>query len=152
MCAATEWIMSSTIQTSRVSYRNTLLQNFYQLDSWRMFCPGWSFSMPWQPSYIIRFSFLIISSQQIYLYRASSGFEPESPVQIRTWTWNAGNKIDLEVRVNAHKTKYMVMSRDQNAGRSHNIKVENSSFERVEEFRYLGTPLTYQGRDRWRFL
>jgi len=39
---------------------------------------------------------------------------------------------------NADKTKYMVMSRDQNAGRSHNIKIDNSSFERVEEFRYLG--------------
>jgi len=34
------------------------------------------------------------------------------------------------------------MSRDYNAGRSHNIKVDNSSFERVEEFKYLGTTLT----------
>jgi len=32
--------MSSTIKTSHVSYRNIQLQNFYQLDSWRMFCPG----------------------------------------------------------------------------------------------------------------
>jgi len=30
------------------------------------------------------------------------------------------------------------MSRDQNARRSHNIKIDNSSFERVEEFIYLG--------------
>jgi hypothetical protein len=36
------------------------------------------------------------------------------------------------------------MSRDQNAGRSHNIKNENSSFERVEQLKYLGTTLTYQ--------
>jgi len=36
------------------------------------------------------------------------------------------------------------MSRDQNARRSHNIKIDNSSFERVEEFKYLGTTLTYQ--------
>jgi len=36
----------------------------------------------------------------------------------------------------------MVMSRDQNAGRSHNVKNENSSLERLEEFRYLGTTLT----------
>ena len=28
--------------------------------------------------------------------------------------------------VNADKTKYTVMSRDQNAGRSHNIKIDNS--------------------------
>jgi len=44
--------------------------------------------------------------------------------------------------VNADKTKHMVMSRDQNAGRSHNIKIYNNSFERVEEFKYLETTLT----------
>jgi len=38
----------------------------------------------------------------------------------------------------------MVMSRDQNAGRSHSIKINNSSFERVGEFKYLGTTLTNQ--------
>ena len=48
------------------------------------------------------------------------------------------------LEVNADKTKYMVMSRDQNAGRSHNLKIENSSFGRVEEFKYLGTTLTNQ--------
>jgi hypothetical protein len=36
------------------------------------------------------------------------------------------------------------MSRDQNAGRSHNINIENISFERVEEGKYLGTTLTGQ--------
>jgi hypothetical protein len=46
--------------------------------------------------------------------------------------------------VNAEKIKCMVMSRDQNAGRSHNIKIDNSSFERVEEFKYLSTHLTNQ--------
>jgi len=38
----------------------------------------------------------------------------------------------------------MVLSQDQNAGRSHSIKIDNSSFERVEEFKYLGTTLTNQ--------
>jgi len=38
----------------------------------------------------------------------------------------------------------MVMSRDQNAGRSHNIKIDNSSFEMVEEFKYLGKILRNQ--------
>jgi hypothetical protein len=33
----------------------------------------------------------------------------------------------------------MVMSRDQNAGRAHSVKIDNSSIERVEEFKYLGT-------------
>jgi len=45
---------------------------------------------------------------------------------------------------NADKTKYMEMSRNQNAGRSHSIKIDNSSFARVEKFKYLGTTLTYQ--------
>jgi len=35
----------------------------------------------------------------------------------------------------------MVMSRDQNAGRRHNIKSDDRSFERVEKFKYLGTTL-----------
>jgi hypothetical protein len=51
-------------------------------------------------------------------------------------------EIDLEVNVD--ETKYMVMSRDQNARRSHNIKIDNSLFEIVEEFKYLGTTLTNQ--------
>ena len=46
------------------------------------------------------------------------------------------------LEVNADKTKYMVMSRDRNAGRSRGIKIENSFFERAEEFKYLGTILT----------
>jgi hypothetical protein len=49
----------------------------------------------------------------------------------------ANKETGLEVT--ADKTKYMVMSRDQNAGRIHNIKTDNSSFERVEGFIYLGT-------------
>ena len=54
----------------------------------------------------------------------------------------ASKEIGLEV--NADKTKYMVMSRDQNTGRNHNIETDNSSFETVEEFKYLGTTLTDQ--------
>jgi len=38
----------------------------------------------------------------------------------------------------------MVMSRDQNSGRSHSIKMDNSSFERAEQFIYLGKTVTNQ--------
>jgi len=38
----------------------------------------------------------------------------------------------------------MVMFQDQNAGRSHNKNIDNSSLEREEEFKYLGTTLTKQ--------
>ena len=41
-------------------------------------------------------------------------------------------------------TKYLVISQDQSARWSQNIKISNSSFERVEKFRYLGTTLMYQ--------
>jgi hypothetical protein len=38
----------------------------------------------------------------------------------------------------------MVMSRDQNAGQNQNINIDNNSFERLEEFKYLGPTLTNQ--------
>jgi hypothetical protein len=42
------------------------------------------------------------------------------------------------------------MSREENAGRSHNIKTDNRSFEMVDQFKYLGTTLkkskSYSGR------
>jgi hypothetical protein len=38
------------------------------------------------------------------------------------------------LEVYAYETKYMIRSWDQNAGRSHNIKIDNSSFEGAEEF------------------
>jgi len=44
----------------------------------------------------------------------------------------ATREIGLEV--SADKTKYMVISRDQNAGRIHSVRIDNSTFERVEEF------------------
>ena len=54
----------------------------------------------------------------------------------------ATKEIGLEV--NADKTKYMVMSRDRNAGWGYSVKIDNSSIERVEEFRNLGTTITDQ--------
>ena len=39
----------------------------------------------------------------------------------------ATREIGLEV--SADKTKYMDMSRDQNAGRIHSVRVDNSTFE-----------------------
>ena len=48
------------------------------------------------------------------------------------------------LEINADKTKYMVMSRDHNAGVIDSVKTDNSTFERVEEFKYLRTTLTNQ--------
>ena len=49
----------------------------------------------------------------------------------------ASKEIDPEV--NAEKSKYIEMSQDQNASQNHNIMNDNKSFERVEQFKYLGT-------------
>ena len=54
----------------------------------------------------------------------------------------ATKEIGLEV--SADKSKYMIMSRDRNAGRGHSVKIDNSSIERVEELKYLGTTLPDQ--------
>jgi hypothetical protein len=40
--------------------------------------------------------------------------------------------------------KYIILSRYQNAGQSHNIEINNSSFESVEEIKYLEPALTNQ--------
>ena len=42
---------------------------------------------------------------------------------------------EIGLEVNADKTKYIVLSRYQHAGRSHNINVGKKCFEGVEHFR-----------------
>jgi len=67
---------------------------------------------------------------------------------IRTLKENAEALVaatrEIGLEVSADKSKYMVMSRDQNTGRIHSVRTDNSTFERVEEFKYLGTNLTNQ--------
>jgi hypothetical protein len=46
--------------------------------------------------------------------------------------------------VNTDKTKYMVVSRHQNAGQDHTLLFANKSFENVANFKYLGITITYQ--------
>jgi len=71
------------------------------------------------------------------------------------WGWNVhsikqtkvsllvgSKKVGLEV--NGDETKELVMSWDRNIGRSHSINIDNSSFKRVEEFKYLETTVTNQ--------
>jgi uncharacterized membrane-anchored protein len=55
---------------------------------------------------------------------------------------DASKDVDLEV--NVEKTKYILVSRDQNADQDLDIKIRNRSFENVFQFKYLGTTVTNQ--------
>jgi hypothetical protein len=63
---------------------------------------------------------------------------------------------EIGLQVNADKNNYMVIFRERNAGWGHSIKIDNSSIESVEEFKYLGTTLTDQNyiqeeiKSRWK--
>ena len=47
----------------------------------------------------------------------------------------------MGLEISADKTKSMIMSRDQNAGRIHSVRMDNSTFERVEELKHFGEQL-----------
>jgi hypothetical protein len=55
---------------------------------------------------------------------------------------DASKKVGLEI--NVEKTKNMLLSRHQNAGRNRDIKIASRSFENVSQFKYLGTTVTNQ--------
>jgi hypothetical protein len=55
---------------------------------------------------------------------------------------DASKEVGLDV--NVEKTKYVLVSRDQNADQNWDIKIENRSFENVSQFKYLGTTVTNQ--------
>jgi hypothetical protein len=47
---------------------------------------------------------------------------------------------EMGLEVNADKTKCIFMSRDQNAGKSHKVKTDSKSFERVKSSDILEQP------------
>jgi hypothetical protein len=55
--------------------------------------------------------------------------------------FNASEEVGLEI--NAEKTKYMLLSRHQNAGQNHDIKIANRSFKNAAQLKYFGTTVTY---------
>jgi ribosomal protein S2 len=52
------------------------------------------------------------------------------------------SKVGQEV--NAERIEYMLLSRHQNAGQNHGIKMANRCFEYVAQIRYFGTTETNQ--------
>jgi len=70
----------------------------------------------------------------VYVYWAEAYI-----LQINIWKALLVASKDFGQEVNADKTKYKVMSQDQNAEQSHNIKTGFNSFNRVEKFKYLSS-------------
>ncbi|KAJ4446406.1 hypothetical protein ANN_13102 [Periplaneta americana] len=80
---------------------------------------------------------------QLHVYADDLNMLGENPQTIRENTeilLEASKAIGLEV--NPEKTKYMIMSHDQNIVRNGNIKIVDSSYEDVEKLKYLGATVT----------
>jgi hypothetical protein len=55
-----------------------------------------------------------------------------------------GDSRDVGLKINADKTKYMIVSRHPNSGHYQNIRTANGSIQNMATFKYLWTTLTDQ--------
>jgi hypothetical protein len=61
---------------------------------------------------------------------------------------------EVGLEINVGNTKYMLLSRHQNAGQNRDVRIANRSFENISQFKYLGTTVTsknlIQDEIKWR--
>jgi hypothetical protein len=50
----------------------------------------------------------------------------------------------VAIEINLEKTKYMLLSRHQNARQNQDVKMVNRSFKNVAQLKYLGTTVKIQ--------
>jgi hypothetical protein len=55
-----------------------------------------------------------------------------------------GGSKEVGLEVNVEETRYMLVSRDQNAGHNQDIKIASTSTENMSQFRYLGMTVINQ--------
>jgi hypothetical protein len=55
-----------------------------------------------------------------------------------------GTNKKVGLKINVDKTKYKLLSHNQNVGQNHDIKIVNRSFENVSQFKYFGKTVTNQ--------
>jgi hypothetical protein len=55
---------------------------------------------------------------------------------------DANKEVGLEI--NVEKTKYLLLSRQQDVGKNRDMKIANRSFENVSQFKYLGMTVKNQ--------
>jgi glutaredoxin-related protein len=51
---------------------------------------------------------------------------------------------EFGLEINVEKTKYMLLSSEQNVDKNLDMKIANRSFENVSQFKYLGITVTNQ--------
>jgi hypothetical protein len=84
----------------------------------------------------------IIDTHQLLAYAAVVNLLGDKTEITKKGAETLSKEVGLEV--NTEKTKYMLLSRHQNAGQCHDITIGNRCFENVGQFRYLGRTITNQ--------
>jgi hypothetical protein len=56
---------------------------------------------------------------------------------------------NVTLEANSKKTKYMLLSHHQNAGRNHDVKIADGQFENAVQLKYFGMTVTNQNLIQW---